>query len=104
MDHLPEWADFPCPLGLQEEPSLGEKDEESRFTPRADKSYQTSDQAAGYYFKQSSWGYNHLLNYESLDTPSAIFRRPTPARVSTTFAPTVAPRDRSTLTSSAAMN
>lgn len=70
MDHLPDWADYPCPLGLQEEPALGEKDEESRFTPRVIKSYPTSEQAAAYQFKQSSWSWKHLNMYESSDNHS----------------------------------
>lgn len=70
MDHLPEWADYPCPRGFQEEPALGEENEQARFTSRVDKSYPTSEQAAGYHFKQSSWGYNHLTIYESSNSRS----------------------------------
>ena len=70
MDHLPEWADYPCPLGLKEEPALGEEDEESRFTPRVDGSYPTSEQAAAYHFKQSSWCRKQLNMYESSDNHS----------------------------------
>lgn len=71
MDHLPEWADFPCPWSLHEEPSIGLDDEESRFTPRPDKGVETRFQNAGYYFKESFWSWNHHTNYESLDNYSA---------------------------------
>lgn len=71
MDHLPEWADFPCPSSLQEEPHVGEEEKESRFTPRVDKWSETSEQMAGYYFKESFWSWNHLADYESWDNYSA---------------------------------